>query len=248
MDYEIFRNMDAQGQNYWWYRGKKDLIRRLTRHARIQPGGRVLDLGCGTGTLFEFLEGWGRVIGMELSKDALILAKAGSDVPLVRATTDAMPFKSDQFSMIAVFDCLEHLQNDHQALVQVRRMLAPDGVLIVSVPAFRFLASWRDIQLHHMRRYTRPQLVNLLARSGFRLEQTVYGYFCLFFPLLVKALKDRLMNPPAVFKSDINTLSEPWNSILAGWLNLESWITTRIGLPFGTSIFALARPDGDLHE
>ncbi|MBN1355467.1 class I SAM-dependent methyltransferase [bacterium] len=242
MEAEIFRNMDAEGQNYWWYRGKKGFVRGLLHRAGLQPSGRVLDLGCGTGTLFEFLEGWGQVVGMELSRDALILAKSRSDVPLVRATTDAIPFKPGRFALIAVFDCLEHLQDDARALIQARNLLAPGGILIVSVPAFRFLASWRDIQLDHMRRYTRSGLNRLLENAGFIVNQTVYGYFCLFFPLILKALKDRFVDPPEVFKSDINNLSEPWNTLLAKWLYLEAWISTRIGLPFGTSLFCLARP------
>jgi SAM-dependent methyltransferase len=245
MEPEVFRNMDAHGQNYWWYRGKKEFVRELARQAHVKPGGRVLDLGCGTGTLFEFLEGWGRVIGLELSRDALILAHAKSSVPLVRATTDAIPFRTGSFSLIAVFDCLEHLKNDRHALMQVRRMLAPGGVLVVSVPAFRFLASWRDVQLLHMRRYSRDQLRTLLTDSGFTIDNLVYGYFCLFFPLVVKALKDRILPPPRQFRSDINTLQEPWNTFLSQWLRMEAWLATHTGLPFGTSLFAVARPRTD---
>jgi len=244
MDESIFRNMDSHGQNYWWYRGKKDLVRRLAEQSGVTPGGRVLDLGCGTGTLFEFLEGWGQVTGLELSRDALILARSQSDVPVVRATTDAIPFRENSFSLIAVFDCLEHLREDQNALLQVRKLLRPDGVLIISVPAFRFLASWRDIQLNHMRRYSRARLKNLVESSGFNIDNIVYGYFCLFIPLALKAFKDKLQTPPQEFKSDINTLYEPLNGLLARWLSFEAWITTTLGLPFGTSLFCLARPNG----
>ncbi len=248
MDGEVFRNMDAHGQNYWWYKGKKEFVRRLARNAGVQPGGRVLDLGCGTGTLFEFLEGWGNVIGLELSRDAIILAKNHSDVPLVRATTDAIPFKPGSFSLIAVFDCLEHLTDDYKALRQVKKLLAPGGVVIISVPAFNFLTSWRDVQLMHKRRYSRKTLSRLITGSGFHIEKLVYGYFCLFFPLLFKAMKDRVTPKPEKFKSDIRALAEPWNGMLAGWLKWEAWWAEHFGLPIGASLFSILRPEKELSE
>jgi SAM-dependent methyltransferase len=247
MNAEVFRNMDRHGRNYWWYRGKQAFVQEFCRRLGVRPGGRVLDLGCGTGTLFEFLEGWGDVTGLELSADALILAKAHSDVPLVRASIDAIPFRKHSYKFIAVFDCLEHLIDDRKAMTQVLDLLTPGGWVAVSVPAFRFLTSWRDYQLRHMRRYSANQLQVLLERSGFKVHLMTYAYLCLFFPLLLKALKDRLFPFPSRFKSDIDMLREPLNSMVSRWLAVEAWFAARTGLPFGTSLFAFARPEAAPH-
>ncbi len=245
MNTSIFRKMDATGRDYWWYRGKEALVDGLARQSGIVSGGRVLDLGCGTGTLFEFLEGWGSVVGLELSADALVLARSRKDVPLVRASTDAIPFAPGSFSLVAIFDCLEHLGNDHTALVQVRDLVTSDGHVIISVPAFQFLRSRRDDQLAHMRRYSPAGLRHVVEDAGFEILRMTFGYFCLFAPLLVKSVLDRMRPPPTEETSDIADLKEPWNSMVAGWLRGEAWLATRAGLPLGTSLFCLARPRKD---
>ena len=242
MDVSSFRSMDRMGLNYWWYRGKQSFIQEMTRHESISRNGLVLDLGCGTGTLFRFLEGWGKVLGLELSADAIVLARQKSEVPIIRGSMEDIPLRQGSFQLIAVFDCLEHLNDDGKAVREIRSLISDDGYLLVSVPAFKHLTTWRDKQLRHMRRYTRPQLQQLLESSGFEIRSMIYGYFCLYPALLIKAFKDRLTSPPASFPSDIRHLEEPWNSLLSSWLRLEAWLAVRVGLPVGTSILALARP------
>ncbi len=241
MNADTFRRMAVHGREYWWYNGKESMISQLTRTLEIPVNGRVLDLGCGTGTLFEFLKQWGRVFGLELSSEALLLAHSRNSVPLVQAAADAVPFKSHSFSVVALFDCLEHLPDDRLAMKQVLELLKPDGYVLITVPAFNALHSRRDIQLAHIRRYSPAQLRSLIVQSGFHIVQMTFGYLCLVLPLFIQSLIDRFRSVPRHFPSDIVNLRNPWNNLLSHWLAWEAWFAARWRLPIGTSIFCIAQ-------
>lgn len=240
MDAAIFRKMDETGASYWWYAGKKCYLRELLGEPDSAIEMRILDLGCGTGTLLPFLNQYGSLVGLEPSSDAVLMAHSMGAGAVVQASAAALPFRSGSFSLVAAFDCLEHVTDDHHALDAIRHLLSSTGRLLVSVPAHPFLSSRRDVQLGHIRRYTRQSLRELLETTGFSVAYLGYGYACLFLPLLLEAIRDRLTKPPARMRSDIRDLPEPWNNWLAKWLSIEARIAMRIGLPFGTSLFALA--------
>ena len=237
--------MDIHGDDYWWYKGKKSFIQKLIRNIELPRNGRVLDLGCGTGTLLPYLQQWGDLTGLELSGEALARARARFSGNLVQASSMAVPFRDGSFSVICIFDCLEHFKDDRTALQQTQRLLTKNGVLILSVPAFNQLRVSRDDQLHHYRRYTKHNLSHLLQETGFELHTMFYGYLCLTFPIVLQVLKEKWMGPPAVLPSDIKNIREPFNTIMAGWLKWEAQLAGSVGLPVGTSLFAAATKRND---
>lgn len=243
--------MHLTGRDYWWYQAKEEILGLLFRRfARIPPVGedsshqsRILDLGCGTGTMFGFLAERGRVTGLEPSDNALHFAAMRNKASLVRGGAGAIPFQDSVFDLVAMFDCLEHIENDAEAVRETARVIRDDGLLMVTVPAFSRLSSWRETQLGHKRRYSRSLLVNLLQSAGFRPVFTSYLYAALFPILVLKSLKDKLIQPPRIMKSDIVMLPEPWNGLMAGWFRKEARFCNRFGLPFGTSLVCIARPE-----
>ncbi|MER3559157.1 MAG: methyltransferase type 11, partial [Armatimonadota bacterium] len=74
--------------------------------------------------------------------------------PLIRARLEALPFVNESFRLIVALDVLEHLPDEAHALAELWRVLEPDGWLITTVPAYRWLWSKHDVALHHYRRYT----------------------------------------------------------------------------------------------
>ncbi len=259
MNRAMFEEMDRYGETYWWYKGKKAMLCKLVKKygARFMmsnyPQGvpNVLDIGCGAGNMFDFLIGFGRLTALELSADALDYARRGngfsevdpeSTVSFVRGKVEDLPFSSGGFTIVASFDNLEHVEDDSHALKEIRRVIAEDGILLLTVPSCRYLWTLRDVQLGHRRRYGYRQLKNSLENAGFKVEKITYGYMCLFPVLLAKAIKDRLLPPPKTLKSDIRTVREPWNRWLSRWLEFEAMPAAAIGLPVGTSLFVIARP------
>ncbi|MCD4654889.1 class I SAM-dependent methyltransferase [bacterium] len=247
MNAETFEQMHLTGRDYWWYQAKEQLMELLLQ--RISPGPvppdgyNILDIGCGTGTMFGFLAEHGRVIGLEPSSRATEYAVSRHIAQLVRADASKAPFTAESFDIISMFDSLEHMEDDYGALVNARRMIRPDGTLLATAPAFQWLRSWRETQLGHRRRYTVNTLGKLIKTAGFRIHFISYMYAGLFPVLVLKSLKDRIVPPPRTFKSDIVMLPEPWNGMLAKWFIKEASFCNRFGLPLGTSVVCVAKPE-----
>src|SRR5437868_2489735 len=73
-----------------------------------------------------------------------------------------------------------------------RRVIRPGGVLLVSVPAFRFLWGPHVTALQHMRRYTAAEVAGLMRRTGFRVSKLTYLLALLFPAFVVQRLLIRL--------------------------------------------------------
>jgi ubiquinone/menaquinone biosynthesis C-methylase UbiE len=100
------------------------------------PGKRILDIGCGSGTLAKRLaEDGAAVTGID--PGAAALEKARSAVPEARfeaASADALPFPAASFDGAVMLNALHHVPDPAAALAEAARILAPGGVLIVVEP------------------------------------------------------------------------------------------------------------------
>jgi SAM-dependent methyltransferase len=152
---------------------------------------------------------------------------------------DGIPFGHERFDLIVALDVLEHVDDDRAALKALRDRLMPEGLLIVTVPAYEWLWGWRDEFSKHKRRYVRPSLIADLAGAG--LNVTYNSYFnTLLFPLAVAYGKLE----EYVFRSAYQALSvppAPLNRVLAAIFGLERVFIPRVTFPYGLSILVCAR-------
>jgi ubiquinone/menaquinone biosynthesis C-methylase UbiE len=112
---------------------------RLVVQTALKPGMRVLDLGCGTGTLTILLaRSCPGLTVVGLDADPQVLARARQkaleenvDVEFVRGMADAPPFAETGFDRVVSSLFFHHLRTDgkRQALAAARRLLRPDGEL-----------------------------------------------------------------------------------------------------------------------
>jgi ubiquinone/menaquinone biosynthesis C-methylase UbiE len=125
-----------------WLAGDRTLKQHLVALARIAPGHRVLDLGCGTGTLAlliaESCPG-AEVVGLDVDPKILALARrkigrSGAAVELCEASATAPPFPAASFDRILTTLVLHHLTTEQkrEALAAARRLLRPGGELHVA--------------------------------------------------------------------------------------------------------------------
>ena len=93
---------------------------------------------------------------------------------MIEGSVLEMPFAADSFELAASLDVIEHLEDDLAALRELRRVVAPGGALLVTVPAYQWLWSGHDEINHHLRRYTRSSLLRVAREAGWEPVRTTY--------------------------------------------------------------------------
>jgi len=126
--------------------------------------GRVLDAGCGIGANAEWLMHLGVTSYTFLEPDAGLLAQVPrhTNHPLIAAAERIHGTTADlshrAFDTILYIDVIEHIADAQAELRRAYDLLAPDGRLIILVPAFQYLFSEFDAAIGHHRRYSKGLL------------------------------------------------------------------------------------------
>jgi ubiquinone/menaquinone biosynthesis C-methylase UbiE len=156
-------------------RNWRELLERLVRAGDL-AGRRVLDVGCGTGSVALALAEFGsRVWGVDPAEEMLAVARtrAGRGVGLKRGRAEALPFKDEWFER-AVLRLVVHLVDRKRALPELARVLAPTGrVVIATFDPAHFQGFWLNryfpaIERIDAARFPNPQaLAAELEGAGF---------------------------------------------------------------------------------
>jgi len=223
---------------HWWFLGRRAVI--LSEMARRLPAGRarLAELGCGSGGMLEALGRFGIAVGVEM--DPALRARARERGLDVRpgALPDAIPLESGRWDAVCLFDVLEHVDDEAGALAACRRLLVPDGLLFVTVPAYAWLWSRHDDLLGHRRRYTVRTLRRVAERAGFAVERLTYFNALLAPPIVGVRLARAALRRPG---HDLDRPA-PWlNRALAACFSAEARLLGWISPPFGISILLAAR-------
>jgi SAM-dependent methyltransferase len=243
MDADFYRAYFELEGRHWWFVGRRKLFLRVLEQ-RFPPGARpiqVLDYGCGTGAFLEHLERFGTVNAVDADPSAVSFChQRGRPEVLVAPPGAPLPFEDQAFDLVTTLDVIEHIDDDTAALAELRRVLRPGGLLLVAVPAFRFLWGKQDEVSHHRRRYTARTLRRALAEAGFGVDRTTYFNTLLFPPIAVVRLGRRLLRRPGAQQSDFELGPARLNGVLGAVFGAEAGLVARWSLPFGVSLLALA--------
>jgi len=97
----------------------------------------------------------------------------------------------DSFDLVAATDVLEHVAAEQEALRELRRVAAPGAALLLTVPAYMWMWSEEDVNLHHQRRYTRKRLREAIQSSGWEPRIATYFNTILLPPIALARKLDR---------------------------------------------------------
>jgi len=229
---------------HWWFVGRRAIFLKLLER-RLPPGVRrldVLDFGCGTGAFLAHLERFGAVSAVDGDEDAVVFChQRGRDEVRHVAPGAPLPFADASFDLVTSLDVVEHIEDDVAALRELHRVLRPGGLLLVAVPAFGFLWGDQDEISHHFRRYTDASLRRALDGAGFRVEHASYFNTWMFPPIAAVRLVRRRLRSASAEKTDFDIGPAVLNRGLAALFASEARLVSRVRLPFGVSLLALAR-------
>ena len=120
-------------------------VARYAFATRFAAGKRVLDLGCGAGYgTDELARSASSAVGIDLAPEAIAYASAHFPAPrFSQGSATDVPFPPASFDLVTAFEVIEHLADWHGLLSEARRVLRPDGLLIISTPNTRYYAESR---------------------------------------------------------------------------------------------------------
>lgn len=229
--------------NHWWYRVRRKIIHFLIEKEAGEKNRAldILDIGCGTGALITELQKYGNVVGIDRSEDALKFCRERGITNVKLGSAIKIPEPDKKYDAVMALDLLEHLDDDKEAMKEIKRVLRPDGVAIIFVPAFMFLWGVTDVVSEHKRRYTKKELVIRLKEMGFEIKRASYFNTFLFPPIALVRLLSKIVTPKR--KSDFITGDGLFNESLYKIFLLEAKLLKFTNFPFGVSIMAVAKPD-----
>ncbi|MFC2170696.1 class I SAM-dependent methyltransferase [Calditrichota bacterium] len=170
-----------------------DLAKSLTRIT--QSGGRLLDVGCGNGAqTILFASHFDQVIGYDIQVTPMLESQL--DIDWIAGAGENLPFKDNYFNAITCFEVLEHVSDPVETLKEFRRVLKPDGEIVISVPnkwwifethgAYLPLLPWNRVpffswlpeKIHDRwakaRIYSRAKLIRTLQAAGLSTYKLYY--------------------------------------------------------------------------
>lgn len=245
---EAYTLLTTAEKHHFWFSGRNAVIRKII--SQTYPGYRgkhLLEIGCGTGYVLRELDAMGfRVTGIDMHKEGLVYAK--KRVPkatLVRGDLFTyVPCKL--FDAVGLFDVVEHIEEDVEALQHCARLLSSHGRLFLTVPAREELRSVYDDISGHKRRYTIRTLSDVVEKAGFRIRCIGYFGFFQYLPhLFMKrfTLQKRSGSAPDTLSVLQRVVWQP--PVFLNWLLLKSFdldmaVSRWMKLPIGTSLIVSA--------
>ena len=179
MNTEEYANLHRLDREHWFYRGKRAIVRHwIERYLRLERNDLLIDAGCGTGTWLEEMGQACQVIGLDDHAESIALARPRVEAlggQVLQTALDRVDLPDGSAAVVTALDVLEHLDDDGSALRELVRLTRPGGLVVITVPALRWLWSDWDVSLHHRRRYHRPDLLRLFR--GVDVEVLRCGYF-----------------------------------------------------------------------
>ncbi len=231
-----YEKMSKMEDEYWWHVGRLAIFDKQLEKLSSKKKLKILNIGCGTGGTVRMLEKHGDVTNVDISDEAIKYMKEKGFPNVIKVDGIKLPFEDNTFDLVASFDVLEHIEEDVEALEEWRRVLKPQGHIIVSVPAYKWLWSQHDVSLHHHRRYTSQSLKASAVAAGLKNKRLSYA-ISFSLPLVAGF---RLLNKALGRKMDAETsyvaVPPQVNKAFIKLLKAESRAQKVLRFPFGTTV------------
>lgn len=248
MEPSMYRSFaELHESRHWWFVGRRRIVASLLEATLDDRRDlRILDIGCGTGGMIPVLSPFGRVTGIDPSEAAIRYSREryGSQADFLRVDFPRETPPEGGHDLVTLFDVLEHLEEDAEALREAAGLLREGGRMVLTVPAHRFLWSPHDDINRHRRRYGYREFRDRILGAGLEIRRITYFNTLLFPAVWGARLVRRRLASKGDRRSDFRVQREWINNSLADLFGAERFLLRRFDLPFGVSLLAVAARAG----
>ncbi|HQP09771.1 MAG TPA: class I SAM-dependent methyltransferase [Candidatus Omnitrophota bacterium] len=179
--------------------------------------GKILDVGCNNGLYLYLLKniGW-EVYGVEINSEA---AKAAAHIGIncFCGDLESARYPDHYFDVVRLHHVLEHVYSPYRILLEIKRILKPDGIAHIEVPnqeSFSFYVFrhiWHGNQ-GHLHVFSPSTFKKLCAKAGFKIKksytQATSGKFCVDLAEWAqnKKILSRLLSPKLISNKVFKTM------------------------------------------
>ena len=219
---------DIYNADYAKVRGH-DLIHSSIHHSKLKtaqlyfkkisshiPQGSMLDIGCSTGAnVAQACElGW-KVTGMDINTAALDTARSYIPKAEFYSSLEDPQLKKGSFSLITLFDVIEHIEDPHTFIQQVNSLLDKNGVLFILTPDAQSLSAklmknqWPHLFSDHISLFSRKNLISFLKEHHFKVLEDGFAWK---FVSLELVYRHAACHCEGVFSKMVKTLLTPFKN------------------------------------
>ncbi len=224
---------------HWWFRSKARIVADLLRRhlPPVRRGDVLVDLGAGAGGVTARL-GWPPelAIAVEGSRPLAHQARAYHRLQAIAASGEHVPLADGRATAVTLLDVIEHLDRPERTLAEAYRVLRPEGVLVVTVPAHAWLWSGADELLGHVKRYTRPMARREVTDAGFEVLTCSHVFSWLVPPMWLL----RRLSSDRDDQLGLGTSSPLIEKVATALTGAEQRVCRHVSLPIGSSIALVA--------
>jgi len=233
----------AEDDHFWFRALRRNASRLLAAALGARRPDWIVDCGAGTGRNLDWLEGFGRTLGIELTPAGLRVGRTHRR-RMVRGTVAALPLPDASIDVATSFDVLYCLDDaiERQAVAEMWRVLKPGGLALVNVAALEVLHGSHSALTHEVRRYTPARLRRLLTNAGFTIERLTFTNAATFPAALAVRTAERLTGRASTpSEADLTVPPRPVNTVVDWVMRCEGQLLRFANLPVGTSLLCVAR-------
>ena len=237
-EYELMYRVEDR---HWWYQSLHQWIFwALSKYLPDWREKQILDAGCGTGAILQKLSNQQTHVGVDLASEAIHFCRERGLQNVRRADIMSLPFPDESFDAVVCSSVLYHrwVTDVSLALQELRRVLRPGGLMILNLPACKFLRSAHDEAVFTSQRFTKREVDSLLRNEGFDIQKlTCWTSF--LFPVAVAARTFGASRQGRDFDADFRSGFS--NTLFKSLMAVEFRLLTRVSAPLGVALFCAAR-------
>ncbi|MDD3013265.1 MAG: class I SAM-dependent methyltransferase [Candidatus Gastranaerophilales bacterium] len=240
---EYLRMKNAE-KSLWWYRNLHNLVLNEINENFKSNSINILDAGCGTGGLINFLKnlGFENIEGFDISGYAVMLCKNSGLEVIDGNILDTDKIKPENTYDVVIsndtFYFVEGIENKIKVLDSFYNVIKDNGIIIINLPALDIFRGTHDIAVGIKNRFNLKDINNFINKDKFLVRKIIFWPFLLspiiFFLRLTQRIKFKIFKSCKI-TSDIETLPAFLNQILYCITEFENKFIKH--KPFGSSIF-----------